>query len=85
MFNNMIYSIVAEICEDEDAYMTRLFSNITEQHRYNGGVVPEILGSILSNGVAVFTEMIKTEQVVNAIQDLKMFQGTMAKATRNGR
>ena len=77
MINNMIYSIGAEIGEDEDAYMTWVYSDITEQLGDSmGGIVPGILGSILSNGIAVFAEAIKTEQVVSAIQDLKMFQGT---------
>lgn len=68
MFNNMIYSLGAQIAEDEDSYMTWVKASIIEELGDTvGGVIPGIIGNIFANAIGAGSEAVKTSQIVKAI------------------
>lgn len=68
MFSNMIYSLGAQIAEDEDSYMTWVKSSIIEELGDTvGGVIPGIIGNIFANAIGAGAEAVKTSQIVRAI------------------
>ena len=74
MYNNLIYSIGAEIGENEDAYLRWFYLELSEKFGdYLGGVIPGILGELVANGVGFATEAMKTDEVFDAIKNIDMF------------
>ena len=68
MFGNIIYSVGAQIAENEDIYKYWVNANIAEElGDMVGSVIPGIFGSLLKNGVGVITEGLKSTYVGKAI------------------
>ncbi len=68
MFNNIVYSIGAQVAENEDLYKTWVMSSLIEQlGDVFGEAIPGVVGDILANGTAVVTGLIKTTQIARAL------------------
>lgn len=69
MYNNLVYSIGAQIGESESSYMKWYWANFSEEvGDLVGGILPGIVGDLVSNMVGFVTEAIKTDEVLNTIR-----------------
>ena len=66
MFNNMIYSVGAQIGEDEGAYKMWLYSSIAESLGDvigSSDLLPGIFGDLFANGVGLASQLIKISDI----------------------
>ena len=74
MFNNLIYSIGADVAEDEDSYRLWVESDIVSSISDQLGEFGGSYGELFSNVVGLTTESLKSFELLEHIQNLSMFQ-----------
>lgn len=67
MFNNLVYSIGAQVAENEKTYMTWVYANIAEQigDLFGDG---SLFGNLITAGVGAVAEVAKVSDIIAAIQ-----------------
>ena len=76
MFNNLIYSIGAQVAENETLYKNWVLMGILEEAGDTiGGIIPGVIGEIFSNGIGAAAEAIKIGDVLVAINGVEGYKG----------